>query len=116
MKINEKQNENITVIMPHINRLDASNSSNLKNKIVDLYSQNKTQVVLNMEQIDFMDSSGLAALLSGVKTLGQKGELALAGVSETVRKLFTITRLDRGVFNIFDTEENAVKHLLQKNY
>lgn len=111
MDIHEKQKENSVILQPQAGRLDAANSQILKGRLIDLISQGKTRIALDLGQVDFMDSAGLAALLSALKSLGRNGKMALFGVSAKVRKLFTITRLDNGVFTITQTEDEAVQAL-----
>jgi anti-sigma B factor antagonist len=111
MDIYEKQKENSVILQPQVGRLDAANSQILKGRLVDLISQGRTRIALDLGQVDFMDSAGLAALLSALKSLGRNGKMTLFGVSAKVRKLFTITRLDNGVFTITQTEDEAVQAL-----
>jgi len=111
MDIHEKQKETSVILQLQVGRLDAANSQILKGRLIDLISQGKTRIALDLGQVDFMDSAGLAALLSALKSLGRNGKMALFGVSAKVRKLFTITRLDNGVFTITQTEDEAVQAL-----
>lgn len=113
MDMYEKQRESLVILQPQVSRLDASTAQGLKNRLIDCISQGKTRIALDLGQVDFMDSSGLAALLSALKSMGRNGKMALFGVSDKVRKLFSITRLDNGVFIITDTEDKAVQALKQ---
>lgn len=103
--------QGVTVVSIKGQRLDAVAAPLLKGHMVDLILQGGTLFVLNLEEVDFMDSSGLASLMSSMKTLGGRGEMAVCCLGEKVRKLFAITRLDRGVFRIFDTVTDAVASL-----
>ena len=47
-----------------VESLDASNASDIKNSLKDLDLQGQTRVVLNLEKVEFIDSSGIGALLS----------------------------------------------------
>ena len=71
----------------------------------------KTQikkVVVNLEKVSYVDSSGLATLVEILKkTRSQGGALGLAGMSEKVKSLFEITKLDR-LFKIYPNQDEAV--------
>lgn len=111
MDMNEKHTETLVILQPQVHRVEASNAQILKNRLIDCISQGKNRIALDLGHVDFMDSSGLAALLSALKSLGENGKMALFGLSDKVRKLFSITRLDNGVFIITATEEEAVQAL-----
>jgi len=111
MDIQETQHNAVTILSPQVHRIEASNAQTFKNALIDVISRGSTKIVLDLHHVDFMDSSGLAALLAILKRLGQNGRIALFGVSANVRKLFAITRLDNGIFAIADTEEEAIQLL-----
>lgn len=69
------------------------------------------KVVINMQNVGYIDSSGLATLVELLKKVKQKGgNLSLSQVSEKVRSLFEITKLDR-LFSIYSSNEEALKSL-----
>jgi len=111
MDYEDKTDRGVTVVILRNQRLDAAMAPQLKAHMVDLIQKGGEAFVLNLENVDFMDSSGLASLMSSMKTLGGRGEMAVCCLGEKVRKLFAITRLDRGVFRIFATEAEAVDAL-----
>ena len=66
-------------------------------------------VVVNLADVDFMDSSGMGLLISMLKRLGERdGEVRLAAIRKGVRMVFEITRTYK-VFDIFDSVEEAVR-------
>ncbi|MDP3426767.1 MAG: STAS domain-containing protein [Humidesulfovibrio sp.] len=111
MEFEDRIEGGVTVVSLKGQRMDAAVAPLFKSHMVDLIQQGHKRYVLNLETVDFMDSSGLASLMSSMKTLGGRGEMAVCCLGEKVRKLFAITRLDRGVFRIFDTEAEAVSAL-----
>lgn len=111
MEFSNRAEQDVIVVLTEGQRLDAAAAPRFKAYMVDLIQAGGLRFVLNLEQVDFMDSSGLASLMSSMKTLGGRGEMAVCCLGEKVRKLFAITRLDRGVFRIFDTEAEAVAAL-----
>ena len=85
--------------------INISTSPELK-KQFDKQTSKKT--VVDLSKVMYIDSSGLATLVEMLKkTKGQGGTLGLAGMSEKVRSLFEITKLDK-LFSIFPTPEQAV--------
>lgn len=111
MEFLDRTEQGVVVVSAKGQRLDAAAGPQFKAHMVDLIQAGGQLFVINLEQVDFMDSSGLASLMSSMKTLGGHGEMAVCCLGEKVRKLFAITRLDRGVFRIFTTEAEAVATL-----
>jgi anti-sigma B factor antagonist len=71
-------------------------------------------IVVNMTQVNFIDSSALAVLVKGLKRCRQQtGDLMLYGLQQPVRVIFELTRLDKA-FQIFGTEEEALQALHDK--
>lgn len=101
----------VMVMRPVTERVDAANSGMLKNLFVDAVNDGQRVFVLDMSAVDFMDSTGLAALMSCLKSLGGEGQITLASLSEKVGKLFKLTRLDQGIFRIFDSTDEALEFL-----
>ncbi|MES9995396.1 anti-sigma factor antagonist [Desulfovibrio aminophilus] len=111
MTLRSHMEGDILVVRVEGPRLDAAAAGAFKSEMVDFIHAGKHRLALDLSTVDFMDSTGLAALLSTMKTLGGTGEIVLSGLSEKVRKLFAITRLDRGVFRIFNTVDEMVNAL-----
>lgn len=90
--------------------LDASNIKAFKQELFD--TLDRFQIVLiDMEQLTFVDSSGLGALLSALRTMNHKhGQLKLFALNPPVRSLFELVRMNR-VFSIYETREQAIQSL-----
>ena len=70
-------------------------------------------LVVNMENVTFIDSTGLSSLIHGMKRAREmNGDLRLSGLQQSVRMIFELTRLDK-VFEIFITEDDAVRSFSQ---
>jgi len=87
-------------------RLDASIAVQFKEKFRALVGENTTRVILDMNEVDFMDSSGLGAIVAVYKLLTPAISLDLAAPSQTVDRVFRLTRMDT-IFNIYTTVEAA---------
>ena len=67
------------------------------------------KVIFDLSQLLFVDSSGLGAFLSALRTLNtQGGDLKLCGMTKQVRVLFELVRMHR-IFEIFNTQEEALR-------
>jgi anti-sigma B factor antagonist len=93
--------------------LNARSAEDAKQTFRDLVEQGVTQVIVDLENVPFIDSSGLAALVSGLKTLGgEAANLKLASPQSQARLLFELTMFDR-VFEIHDSVDDALNSLDQ---
>ena len=87
--------------------LNARSAEEAKQTFRNLVEQGVTQVIVDLHDVPFIDSSGLAALVSGLKTLGgESSNLKLAAPQSQARLLFELTMFDR-VFERHDTLEDA---------
>jgi anti-sigma B factor antagonist len=89
-------------------RLDASVAPAFKAAVTRHVDGGRHQVVLDMEDVDFMDSSALGAVVSCMKATGSRGTLAISGAHGAVLKLLKLTRLDR-VLKLHDKPEQAAE-------
>ncbi len=89
-------------------RLDAHNSSELKNTIQKHLENGENLLIVDLSKVRFIDSSGLGALLSGYKNAKfHQGSMVLAGLQPRVKSMFELTRLNR-VFDIFQEAEDVI--------
>ena len=89
----------VAVVAPTVKRLDASVAPAFKQQVVQLVQAGEKRLVLDLAGVDFLDSSGLGALVSILKALGAQGTLAVCGARGPVLSLFQLTRMDK-VFSI----------------
>ena len=77
-------------------RLDAHNSGDLKNQMLKLFEEGKHNLVVDLQAVRFVDSSGLGALVSGLKNASSRnGYLKLAGLQLQVQSMVVVSRLQR---------------------
>lgn len=89
-------------------RLDAHNSGELKTQMLNLFEDGKTNLVVDLEMVRFVDSSGLGSLVSGFKNASARsGNLKLCSLQPQVKSMFELTRLHR-VFEIFPSATEAL--------
>lgn len=108
MELSVEMMGDVAVVGLFVDELDASNTAEFKQKMAPVLAEHR-HVVIDLEQVRFVDSSGLGAMLSCLRQLSEKGgDLALSGLSRSVRAAFELVRLHR-VLNIFATRDEAVK-------
>jgi anti-sigma B factor antagonist len=110
MRIDEIKIGAVLVVKPMDKRIDASSAAAFKAKIAGWIREGEKRIVLNLSEVDFIDSSGLGAIVSSLKAMGGEGDLVICNPRETVMSLFRLTRMNR-VFQILPSEEEAVANL-----
>jgi anti-sigma B factor antagonist len=89
--------------------LDVYTVGSLRDALGTMIERDSPRVVVDLDGVPFMDSSGLGALMGGVRRLREAGgDLAIACTREQHLKLFTITGFGEGV-SIAPTVEEAAK-------
>jgi anti-sigma B factor antagonist len=109
MKINTEISDGISVLFIGEDRLDANNSEELKAELRRLCESGAKDMIIDLKEIHFIDSSGLGALVSGYKNASSlHGSLKLSNLQTQVKSMFELTRLHR-VFDIFTTTDDALE-------
>lgn len=81
--------------------LDGAAAHELKNQVLDSLRQGSDGVLLNLAGITFMNSSGIGALVSTLKAVREQGkQLYICGLTDQVRMIFELTKMDR-VFDLY---------------
>jgi len=76
--------------------------------LLETLGEQPAVTVINMREVGFMDSSGLATLVEAMQLSRRYGgQLKLVGISRRVRSIFEISRLDK-IFQIYDNEAEAL--------
>ncbi|MCB1114647.1 MAG: STAS domain-containing protein [Chlamydiia bacterium] len=95
------------VLTPKIERLNAVNSQEFKDSAFKMIKDQCDGVVLNLEHIEFIDSSGIGALVSMLKELErEKKHFSVCGVNNGVKNLFKLTGLEK-VLKITDSKKGS---------
>ena len=88
--------------------VDVFTAPKLRERIIGLLSDEKQRIIVNLEKVAFMDSTGLGVLVGGLKRVKERdGTLVLAGAQGTVLRVLNVTGLN-AVFPMFDSVEGAV--------
>lgn len=94
MQIRFEERQGALVATPLENRLDALAAPDFRAQLTEK-AAGRSLVVLDLGSVQFVDSSGLASMISVVKRLGPGGSMRIARPAETVTSLLRLTRLDR---------------------
>jgi anti-sigma B factor antagonist len=90
--------------------IDVYTAPRLRELLIDLVNNGHYQLVVNMEKVEFLDSTGLGGLVGGLKRVrAHDGSLDLVCTQERILKIFRITGLTK-VFGIHDTVDEAIAH------
>jgi anti-sigma B factor antagonist len=88
--------------------IDVYTAPRLRELLIDLVNKNNYQLVVNMEKVEFLDSTGLGVLVGGLKRIrARDGSLDIVCTQERILKIFRITGLTK-VFGIHDTVDEAI--------
>jgi len=93
-------------------RIDAAIAMRFKDKMREVTAQPAPRVVLDMSRVEFLDSSGLGAVVAVMKSLAPNRRLELAGLTPNVAKVFQLTRMDT-VFRIHPDIASATREGLR---
>ena len=106
MELAEKKSGDISII-GFIGRLDAYSAAEVEKKIDVVIEEGCVKMVLNLEGLEYISSSGLRVFLSQLKKVRkQQGDIKLACMKPNIREVFDIAGFTQ-LFNIFETEEAA---------
>ncbi len=89
--------------------IDLANSPAMRKVLLgEIKDKHTPKVLLNLKNVRYIDSSGIASLVEGLKAARDNGaRLILYGLSPSVREVLELSRLQK-IFEIYDTEEQAL--------
>ncbi len=109
MEFKTERTDGVTVLFVREDRLDANNSEELKTELRRIFDNGTKDLIIDLKEILFIDSSGLGVLVSGYKNASiLHGSLKLSNLQSQVKSMFELTRLHR-VFDIFTTVDDALQ-------
>jgi anti-sigma B factor antagonist len=104
----QKRLEGDVAVLSLEGRLDLTSASSLKEASKEVLTGSSKKVVLNMDKVDFINSSGLGALVSILKEVrNSQGSMRLTNLAPYVKEIFDITQLTN-IFEIFPDEKQAI--------
>lgn len=91
--------------------LDSTRTQELRDRIDQAMEQGSKTLLVDLKEVTFMDSSGLGALVTALKTVRSSGgKLCVCSVNEQVKILFELTSMDR-VFEIFPDQGEFLRKM-----
>ena len=115
MEIDTVTTSGTTVVKPAGDRLDILVAAEFRTRLLELIDGGQHRLIVDLGDVNFIDSSGLGALVSALKTLKLlkgDGDVRLAKVQPPVVSLLEIIRLHR-VFSSYPSVEQAVESFSQ---
>ncbi len=108
MEVKTRRVNNVTILELN-GRFDSHTVPPIQDILQEAVLQQPAHIVVNLEDVSFIDSTALSTLVAGMKQSRQaNGDLRLCNLRQPVRMIFEMTRLDR-VFEIISGEEEAVE-------
>jgi anti-sigma B factor antagonist len=108
LQIQERAREGIVVLDLEGRILVGEDATALRDKLRELVAASQIRIILNLAEVDFIDSTGLGALVvghTGLKKLG--GRLALEHLNDRNIELLVLTKLST-IFDVYSDEQQAV--------
>lgn len=97
------------IVLTPTGRLDITTAWQFRLKLQDCISRLSPHIVVNLSQVNFIDSSGLTSLVAGMRDADKvKGSFRICNVHPEAKLVFEVTMMD-SVFEIFETEEEALQ-------
>lgn len=88
--------------------IDIYTTPQFKEAVSAAIDEGKPAIIINMDKVAYMDSSGFGTLLSATKRLRPlNGALYLSGCNEAIGRMLQITRLNT-IFGVYTTEDDAL--------
>jgi len=107
MKIKEKFIGKVPVLLLNGNLMGGDSAIELQEKIKNLLTEGYKQIVIDLADVKWMNSTGLGSLMACLTTVrNSNGELKLSGVTDKIESLLNITKLIT-VFQTFESSERA---------
>ena len=107
MSLTSRVADGLQIVTVDAERIDAAGAIQFKEEMRSETASSAARVVLDLSAVDFIDSSGLGAIVAAMKQLGDDRRLDLAGLSPAVDKVFRLTRMDT-VFNLDPSLHDAL--------
>ena len=108
LEVQARQTDSGVTVLAPSGRLDLAGAPTLKEAIGDAVKSGPPRLVIDMEGVSFVDSTGLGSVIAALKLVrSSKGDLRLAAPNQQVRVVLELTTLDR-VFAYYPTVEDAL--------
>jgi anti-sigma B factor antagonist len=108
-KTHTTQDGNSVIVLTPTGRLDITTAWQFRLQLQECISKLSRHIVVNLSQVNFIDSSGLTSLVAGMRDADKvNGSFRICNVHPEAKLVFEVTMMDT-VFEIFETEEEALE-------
>ncbi|MFH1687012.1 MAG: STAS domain-containing protein [bacterium] len=109
MKLTDREESGVVILEPKGKIMGGPDATLLNDRLYQCIHAGKKSIVIDLDGVEWMNSTGLGILIQGFTTLyNSEGKLKLARVTQKINSLLTITKLV-GVFEAYDTVDEAVR-------
>ena len=103
------QDSNTIIMLTPVGRLDITTAWQFRLKLQECISKLGRHIVIDLGQVNFIDSSGLTSLVAGMRDADKvKGSFRICNIHPEAKLVFEVTMMDT-VFEIFETQEEALE-------
>ena len=114
MKFSVDKHEKYILLKLNESKLNSLVTPQLKSELILINTEGQRNIILDLSQVKFADSSGLSSLLVGHRLCkNATGSFILTGLNDAVARLVTISQLET-VFTIVPTVEEAIDHIFME--
>jgi anti-sigma B factor antagonist len=106
MSLTSTMTDSGQIVTVNAERIDAAIAIQFKEDMRSETESGASRVILDLSEVQFIDSSGLGAIVAAMKQLGSNRKLDLAGLSPMVEKVFRLTRMDT-IFDLYASLNEA---------
>ncbi len=103
-----------TIVVVGRGRLDASVASDFKGELAALIEKGAQNLIIDLKAVEFIDSTGVGSLVSGLKSMPSGGGLVLCNVKQRVMDLLELTWLDK-VLDVYPDQETALESFAKQD-
>ena len=99
----------VVVLTVKGNLVQKDETDKLQEKILGILNKDRKFIVIDLKHVSMITSLGIGGVIRALRTVREKdGDLKLSAVNVSVRKVFTITKLEE-IIEIYNTSDEAVK-------
>jgi anti-anti-sigma factor len=114
MKYSVDKREKLTILRLQDENLNSMLAPDLKSKLIILHNEGVNNLIIDLSEVKYVDSSGLSAILTGNRMWKETGSFILTGIiSPTVMKLLEISKLD-SVLTIVPTIDESIDYVFME--
>ena len=106
MELSSTTQQNMRIVSVAESRIDAAVAIEFKDAMRVQTDDAPNLIILDLSKVEFIDSSGLGAIVAAMKQLGGSRRLDLAGLTPMVEKVFRLTRMDT-IFDLYSSLSEA---------